>query len=162
MKLLQSVVATLLIMVVMCGQQQPRGWRGIVPLRSTRADVLRLFGPPNIGNRLYEIDDYRILFVYSDGPCATAEAGWNVPRDTVVSISLAPNRDLKLSDLHIDKKKFKKHRDAELPDILHYTNESDGISISASAGEVRNIYYSPTSKDEHLRCPNKSSKSKLR
>jgi hypothetical protein len=96
MKLLQTILATLLIMAPMCGQQQPRGWRGIVPLRSTRADVVRLFGPPNIGDHLYDVGDYRILFVYSNGPCEKGESGWNVPRDTVVSISLAPNKDFKV------------------------------------------------------------------
>lgn len=153
MKILQTILATLLIMAPMCGQQQQRGWRGIVPLRSTRADVIRLLGPPNMGNDLYEIDDHRVFFVYSDGPCEKGKSGWNVPRDTVVSISLAPNQDMKFSDLHIDKKKFKKHRDRELPNILYYTNEADGISISVSEGEVRDIYYTPASKDDHLRCP---------
>lgn len=165
MKLLQTMFAILVVLVPTCGKQQPRGWRGIVPLHSTRADVIRLLGPPNVGDHLYEVDDYRIFFVYSDGPCEKGKSGWNVPRDTVVSISVAPNRDLKFSELRVDKKKFKKHRDKELPDILHYTNESDGISISVSEGDVRNIYYNPTSKDDHLRCPSStanSSKNTLR
>jgi hypothetical protein len=151
MTILQTILATLL-MATTCGQQQPKGWRGIVPLRSTRAEVIRLLGQPNIGNDLYEIDDNRIFFVYSDGPCEKGRPGWNVPPDTVVSISVAPNHELKFADLRIDKKKYRKHQDSELPDIFHYTNDIEGISISVSEGDVRNIYYTPGSKDEHLRC----------
>lgn len=153
MKILKATVICLLIAGPTLAQAQSKGWRGIIPLRSTRADVVRLLGPPNIDGDLYEVDDYRVFIDYSDGSCEKGNPGWNVARDTVVSISLAPNQDLKFSALHIDKKKFKKYQDRELPDVFHYTNDSEGISISVSEGEVRDIYYTPTSKDDHLRCP---------
>lgn len=153
MKILQVTFISLLIAVPMSAQAQSKGWRGIIPLRSTRADVIRLLGPPNLDGRLYEIDNKTVHIDYSDGPCQKGRSGWNVPRDTVVSISLAPNQDLKFSDLHIDERKYKKSKDGELPDIFYYTNDAEGITIEVSEGEVRSIYYNPTSKDDHLRCP---------
>lgn len=153
MKILQVTLTGLLVMLPIFAQSQQKGWRGIIPLRSTRADVIRLLGPPNIEGRLYELEGYRIFIDYSDGPCEKGRSGWNVPRDTVLRISLAPNEDLKFSDLQIDEKKYKKAKDGELPDIFYYTNDQEGITISVSEGEVRNIYYDPTSKDDHLRCP---------
>jgi hypothetical protein len=40
-------------------------WRGIVPLRSTRADVVRLLGKPNELGR-YEVNGERADIIYSD------------------------------------------------------------------------------------------------
>jgi hypothetical protein len=153
MKTLQTTLTALLLMVPTCPQRKPMGWHGVIPLRSTRADVVRLLGPPNVDGRYYEINNNTVHIDYSDGPCEKRKTGWNVPRDTVVSISLAPTNDLKFSELQIDKKKYKKSMDGELPNVVYYTNNAEGITISVSEDEVRNIYYSPTSKDEHLRCP---------
>jgi hypothetical protein len=153
MNLLLTVLT--MLMTLLAGvQKEPTGWHGIVPLRSTRADVIRLLGSPTIDGRYYEIDDNTVYIDYSDGPCEKGKSGWNVPRDTVVRISVAPNEDLKFSDLRINRKKFKQSRDGELPGIVYYTNDVQGITIAVSEGEVRNIYYRPTSKDNHLRCPN--------
>ena len=153
MRILQVNLICLLFAVPMSTQAQHKGWRGIIPLRSTRADVIRLLGPPNLDGRLYEIDNKTVHIDYSDGPCQKGRSGWNVPRDTVVRISLAPNQDLMFSDLHIDQKKYKKSEDGELAGIFYYTNDAEGITISVSQGEVRNIYYNPTSRDDRLRCP---------
>jgi hypothetical protein len=138
--------------LVVSAQSLPHGWRGIVPLRSTRADVVRLLGPPNTEGGQYEWKHTTIVIDYSDGPCETGRSGWNVPRDTVVRISMAPTEDLRFADLHIDEKKYKRSEDGELPGIFYYTNDAEGITISGSQVEVRNIYYNPTSSDDHLRC----------
>lgn len=153
MNILLMTLTALLITLPTCAQSKPIGWRGIVPLRSTRADVNRLLGSPNVEGKYYEIGNYVVHIDYSDGPCEKGKSGWNVPRDTVVSISLSPNQALKFSDLQIDKKKLKKSKDGELPGIVYYTNDAEGITISVSDEEVRNIYYNPTSKDKSLRCP---------
>lgn len=152
MKILLIMLTTVLSMAPMCVQRPAAVWHGIVPLRSTRADVIRLLGPPNAQGGYYEIDDYTVVIDYSDGPCEKGRSGWNVPRDTVISISLAPNHDLKFSDLHVDKKNYKQFKDGELPGVVYYRNDAQGITISVSEGEVRNIYYTPTLKDEHLKC----------
>lgn len=152
MKTLLMTLITALLIAPTCSQQPPTVWHGIIPLRSTRADVIRLIGPPTGDGKYYEIDDYTVQIDYSDGPCEKGRSGWNVPRDTVISISLAPNHDLKVSDLHLDKKNYRRSKDGELPGIVYYTNDAQGITISVSEGEVRNIYYNPTLKDEHLKC----------
>lgn len=159
MNLLLTTLIALVVIVPTCAKPQSKGWHGIVPLRSTRADVIRLLGAPNVDGKYYEIDNYTLYIDYSDGPCEKGKSGWNVPRDTVVRISLAPTKDLKYGDLKIDRKKYKKSKDGELPEIIYYTNDAEGITISVRGGEVRNIYYNPTSKDDYLRCPSSASKS---
>jgi hypothetical protein len=152
MNILLTTVIAFLITLPTCAQPKRTEWHGIVLLRSTRADVNRLWGSPNADGGYYEIDNFVVHVDYSDGPCEKGKPGWNVPRDTVVSLSLSPNQTLKFSDLHINKKKLKKSMDGELPGIVYYTNDTDGITVSVSGDEVRNIYYNPTSKDNHLRC----------
>ena len=45
---------------------QAKEWRGIVPLKSTRADVERLLGKPN-GLGRYEFDNERAYIDYAKG-----------------------------------------------------------------------------------------------
>lgn len=151
--MLLMITTALLVILPTCAQVTAAPWHGVTPLRSTRADVARLLGPPNLDGRYYEIDNFTVHIDYSDGPCQKGRSGWNVPRDTVVSLSLAPTQELKFATLKIDKKKYKKSQDAELPEVIYYTNEAEGVTISVSEGEVRNIYYTPAAKDAHLRCP---------
>ena len=81
--------------------------------------------------------------------------GWNVPRGTVISISVEPNVKPKLTDLKLDESKYDKARDPEVLFITYYTNEEEGISIEVNTeeGTVTTFRYSPMSKDNHLRCP---------
>ena len=53
---------------------QAQGWRGIVPLHSTRADVERLVGSPMTPNGItYDLKNERVNVVYSDGGCAKGQ-----------------------------------------------------------------------------------------
>src|ERR1700720_1961854 len=51
---------------------QSNAWRGLVPLRSTRADVERLLGPPMVlvaGSYSYETKEEKVRVLYSEGSC---------------------------------------------------------------------------------------------
>ena len=54
---------------------QAKGWRGIVPLHSTRADVEQLLGPPDRkGNKpvvSYDLEKEQVTIIYSREPCST-------------------------------------------------------------------------------------------
>lgn len=82
MKILQMTFSGLLVVLPLFAHSQSKGWRGIVPLHSTRADVIRLLGPPNLDGDLYDLDNKTVHIEYSDGPCEklrtppTSTGGW--------------------------------------------------------------------------------------
>jgi|ERR1041385_1554243 hypothetical protein len=149
MKLPIKIITCCLVLLSINVAIQAQGWRGIVPLHSTRADVERLFGAPNSQDGFYEFKSESVEFFYSKGPCVN---GWNIPRDTVINIRVIPKRDLRLSQIKIDIRGFKKTKDGELPGIYYYTSEEKGITIKTSAGLVVDVTYSWTNKDRNLLC----------
>ena len=142
-------------------QPQANCWRGIVPLRSTRADVEKILGPPTPESKASDAATYktkteRVFVLYSTGACdGKPSNGWNVPRGTVISISVEPTVKPKLTDLKLDESKYDKARDPEVLFLTYYTNEEEGISIEVNTeeGAVTTFRYLPMSKDSHLRCP---------
>lgn len=131
---------------------QQAGWRGILPLHSTRSDVERLIGPPmRPGGITYDLRTERVNVAYSQGGCETGEE-WNVPSGTVTMITIYPQTKVMLSDLEIDLNRFHKFLDPHIGDSI-FTNEAEGMSLrTASSGEVISIQYFPQTNDDHLRC----------
>src|ERR1700682_866381 len=76
-------------------------WQGIVPLHSRRSEVDRALGPPiDRSGSLYETKNEKVFIWYSDEPCHKGISElWNVPKDTVLSITLYPKRRMSISDL---------------------------------------------------------------
>src|SRR5947209_6711664 len=126
---------------------QAKGWRGIVPLHSTKADVISRLGRPNLDGNRYELTNERATIIYSDGPCVADR--WNMPKDTVIAIMTEPNDNITLSDLHLNLSRYIKRQDHEVLDAYHYTNDSEGLEIAVVDGFVSYIYYTPTAKDAY-------------
>lgn len=135
-------------------------WRGIAPLRSTRADVERLLGSPTEPHGFtYETSNERVTVLYSGGLCGKAGSEvWNVPRDTVTSITVQPKTKLLVSDLQLDRSKYKKVSDPLIADVVYYSNVEEGVNVETRAYEevVISITYTPAAKDDYLRCPSSS------
>jgi hypothetical protein len=148
------------IVICICGViaafsvSKAQGWRGIVPLHSTRADVERLIGSPMETNGItYDLKSERVNVVYSNGSCKTGKAEWNVPSDTVIGMTIYPQTKLMLSDLRIDLNNFEKFIDPRNPNSVSYSNQQEGIGIvTRSNRTVIVIEYFPAAKDKHLRC----------
>ena len=138
----------------------PKGWRGLLPLRSTRRDVETLLGSPQTtGGSSYETEDASIFVEYSDGPCEKGwPYGWNVNKDTVVRITVSPKNTVRLADLNLDEKKYVMSRDSHINTKVHYVNHNDGIAIEFDeiAGRVRSFSYQPATSDLKLRCADAS------
>ena len=84
---------------------QGKGWRGIVPLRSTRADVERLLGPGNNGH--YQFDEQRVHVNYVEGGCNPVNGCLClIPKGTVISIYVQLEVQMRFSGINIDKKKY--------------------------------------------------------
>jgi len=136
-------------------------WNGIVPLKSTRADVEKILGTPLDYSRAkyaaaYNTKTARVSVIYSTGSCSVKpNNGWNVPELTVVSIFVEPNEKPKFSKIKIDESRFKRSEDPEVLGMVHYTNEKDGISLTVNSSEdtVASYSYFPKSKEDFLKCP---------
>jgi hypothetical protein len=138
---------------------EPKGWRGIVPLHSTRAEVEKLLGPPTEQQTefsvVYRTENETVIIYYARGlPCGIGEkySQWRVPAGTVESIFITPNMSSPLSKLTIDESKYKKKSGGHRAEDVYYINEQDGETIRVFNNEVMDITYSPAAGDEHLRC----------
>jgi hypothetical protein len=129
-------------------------------LHSTREDVERLIGPAYDATKsLYKSNLENISIRYSEGPCI-GSTGWKVSVDTVLDITIYPQPygRIRLADLDIDRGRFKKEDDPEIPNIYYLINEKDGITIYVSKDQVigedrvTGFNYKPTAKDKGLRC----------
>lgn len=138
---------------------QSKGWRGIAPLHSTRADVERLLGPPIDPDKEYvsvhKLENEVVFIVYASGPpCGMdAQRMWKVPRGTVVSITTSPKTKIRFSELQIDENKYRKTDGGHVPGYTYYINEEDGLKFEVIKDEVASITYFPSAKDNSLRCP---------
>lgn len=168
-----KILSCSFLLIVTFGSATAEGWRGIVPLESTRQDVERILGRAAGPDRpLYRLPDLIVSVEYARYGCDQAPKvpGWpvapvqmNVPPGTVISIRVVPKDKVKLSSMGIDATKIKRvHGDEDLPSHFYYVNETEGliIEVFAQPGEVvHSLIYRPQAKDAHSRCPGKASPS---
>ena len=157
--LLKIFMLVLFIMASETSFTEAKGWRGIIPLQSKRADVVRLLGQPAEPGGygvLYKLEEEIVFIEYSSGPCSKdREGGWNVARDTVVSISVTPKKKLQFTDLNLGDN-YRKGPSGDVIDIVNYTNEQDGViyEVDDNTGIIRAISFQPGIENRHLLCTN--------
>ena len=153
---LKIVLLTFLLVV----STQGKAWRGIVPLRSTRQDVERILGPSKDAcNCIYITPTEVVTIDYARDSCAVNPQGWDVPRDTVVTINVSFIHPPKLSDLKVDTRKYKRMSDLHTP-ATYYSNETEGMMYQVSEdGMVALAVHGPTSDDFKLKCDYHQSRS---
>ena len=136
--------------------QEPRGWRGLVPLQATRRDVERLVGAPKTpGGSTYEKDGFSVYVDYSDGPCEKGwPYGWNVASDTVTSMLVVSKNHVVVAFAK-DNKKYQRIPDPHVQARVHHVDHDQGVDIIVDETDdsIKGINYIPTSADEKLRCP---------
>jgi hypothetical protein len=140
---------------------QTNAWRGIRPLHSTRDDVEKSLGRPlkQLLNQtyLYATDDEKIHVQYSEGPCSDSNAGiWNVAANTVLRLTVYPQKTLLLRDLRLDEKKYDRSPDPNIPHMFFLVNPEEGVMIQTQDRDgyeyVFSIEYSRSNEDIGLRC----------
>lgn len=150
-----QIIITLFAFLVYLAPQsdEERGWKGIVPLHSSNADVVEKLGFPNGGPSVtYKLDKVNVDIQYSSSDsCAS---GWNIPAGKVlhITVRIKPDSWPKLLELNLDLSQYEKTTDGELPDITYYKNKSKGVTYVVWRDEVRQIEYGPSESDENLRC----------
>jgi hypothetical protein len=148
-KLLSCVVALL----ALAGVSQAKAWRGIVPLHSTREDVVRLLGQcsdphPGCGFSIVT-EDVRIVFSSNHEYAPDCEK--RLPPGVVLQIEITPKTDVRLSDLYADPGKLKETVGYTRPGSA-YVDEEEGVVYHASDGKVVQMVYIAARKDRPL-CP---------
>ena len=128
-------------------------WRGIVPLRSTRADVERILGKPSRSDYIYDLEQGTVRIAYAQKRCEqgvpSGWGNWNVAKDTVIHVWVETDfsvRSLRGRNLE----KFKWYTDDAL--ATYYRLPAQGLEYTVQHGRVRSITYGPTRKDEVLLC----------
>ena len=153
---LKEKVLTILI-VILAAQcfvfAQSNSWNGLTPLRSTRADVEKLFGAAKecLSGCTYRGEKVGLEVFYAEREC---DGGWNVPKDTVIRFDLYSFDEGKSFDeLKLDRNKFSYTVDDAM--FGTWTNPEDGLSYYFGNFDrfLRSIGYIPKKSDNlNLRC----------
>jgi hypothetical protein len=159
------VLSCVCVTILLPASLPAKGWRTIVPLRSTRSEVEAILGKPqapaNKHSLIYHTDKEVVLIDYEDDQPCSQTGGWRVPAGTVTSITVSPKSELKLSDLRFDESKYKKVHTPDMPaERFIYVNHAEGESLDVFRGSVMSLTYFPEAKDEYLRCSKAHSSSK--
>jgi len=135
---------------------QDKGWRGIVPLHSMRADVERLLGSPDDPKKehsvVYNTSHETVIVDFATGQPCDSRDGWNVSSGTVTDLVITPKRKFPVDDLGIDLSAYTRRPDQHRPDIVTFVNEDRGESITVYQGEVQYLHYFPSASDAGMGC----------
>ncbi len=155
----QPVVLCLAIPLLQQGTIS-KGYRGIVPLRTTRSQVEKLLGPSKTLDNLstYYFQNEAIEIFYSRYRCGDSRNldKWNVSPNTVISVKVIPNTKFPLAELPFDFSKFKQERGSfDALDESRLISDEDGITLAySSAHNMIDWYaYGPKLSDQAKRCP---------
>ena len=157
-----AIILTVLILlfqpIFLINQTEEKGWKRIMPLRSTKKDVEEILGSPK-ENNLYETEKEKIIVWYSKGRCRrNKSSNWNVPKDTVLTFTVIPKEKLLISTfINSIEGQFKREIDYKSEGIYHYYNEDHSVFIETrilpEGGEdIILIDYLPTTEDKKFRC----------
>ena len=147
------MLCTALFVMCITVNLQAKEWRGITPLRSTRADVERLLGQENELKR-YQFENERAYIFYSQAPCGmkgvtevTEKCRCLIPDGTVVSINVTVEETRKFSALKLNKREFQK--EFVLPGMYDYSNLREGVryTVDERRDQIVEIVYLPSAED---------------
>ena len=148
-------------------RSQPRAavnsWQGLVPLRSTRAEVERLLGPSKSSLSeiyVYDTSEHRVSVSYASDLCSVNGANpIGAASDIALKIAVSPKKVLLVRDLHLNRDKYKRIQDDHPENSVHYLNSFDGITVDAIVNngceQVVGILYHASARDREFRCGNK-------
>ena len=134
---------------------QTNVWNGLQPLRSSKIDVEKKLGKPKppryINDFRYDVDGKIVTIDYSGRQC---DRGWNVPKETVLSIIVPPlaDQNKNANQLGLKEKGFSVSGD----DAFYGTWTNADLGIQYYFGNISEDFlwtkYIPTRIDNQLRC----------
>jgi hypothetical protein len=122
-------------------------FHGIVPMKSTRNDVIKILGKPNKYGR-YDLKDGSVSFYFRPHECSKNEGcACNVPEDTVLTIEIKPAQTIKFDTLKLNLAEFiMKDVSDHVPGIRSYSNTRTGVTYYVSNNIVREIAFTGNEK----------------
>ena len=154
MKTLIEATLVVLVSAIACNSLQAKEWRGLVPLRSTRTDVVRLMGQCSEQREAcrFTLESEDVYILFSRGLATKyAECAERIPPETIMFIQVKPQRPLKFSDQQLDKKKFTSFNpSAPFKRGFQGYRNSAGLVIQAYKGRILQLNYIPDESDRHL------------
>ena len=151
---IKTIIISVCAMVTMATFSEAKEWRGIVPLRSTKADVIRLLGPTSDTNELrsiYRLEKEDLYIVFSSKDFCDTDTK-KVPVGTVLLIQVTPRNKIQLSDFQVDAKFRSFYPSSQNPEYQGYIDEEAGIMLRANKSLVDKVFYFASAKDRDL-CP---------
>lgn len=153
---IQLIILGILISLGLPSQstQSASGWKGILPLRSTRKDAERMLGQPTGACRcFYRFGGDRIIIDYSDEVCHPGGPDESkIPKDTVTYITVYPEVKPKALDLKLDGSDYERTEDREIKGLFYYSNPKNGITVAVDLGIVSHFYYGPVAGESIPSC----------
>lgn len=153
MKTFLKTSLSMLLLLVASEYSVAKEWRAITPLRSTRADVVRLFNQCSDQREAcaFTVGNDRVYILFSGGLTDDhGECARRLPSETVMFIDVELKTTQKIKSLNLDKKEFRTFNPAEpyKMGLKGYWNESDGLLINTLRGEVIQIDYLASAADK--------------
>lgn len=149
----------MIIFLILIGFTQifAQEWSSLVVLKSTRADAEKILGPSNSkkeGYGAYENEEAKIYIWYSTKKCTYEGIKWNLPTDTIVSISLDFHKAQSLSSFINKKDKYVKTQDEKFDYYFFYTSTDGTFQITTTLFEgeekVIGVSFNPSNKNKVL------------
>ena len=144
---------SLVFVVSAAGSSFAAEWRGIVPVHSTRTDVVRSFNECHEKKEhcSFTLEDQKVSVVFSGWQRAFSGCQNNVPADTVLLVSVSVNRPIERRDLKVNLKKFKSFNPGGR-DYRGYIDENAGLLVQSHNGKVLEFVYIASREDKSY-CP---------
>lgn len=138
-------------------QNDTEPWHSIKLLKSTRAQVEKIFGSPekkDCISCIYKIADGKIQIDYSTIPCKSSLEGWNVPPDTVLKLKVIPKEFIEFSDLKLNEKDYEEYDPYGGEPIQTFLlNKNTGAFYEVfDKKKITSFFFEPDETDSNLRC----------
>lgn len=130
-----------------------KDWRGIVPLHSTKDDVIRLLGQPtdiSESRAKYHLKDEDVYIVFSSKELCNSVR--KVNPGTVLMIEVTPHGKKRLQEFQNDLRLFRRF-DPSSPRNMGYSayiNDEEGFIIRSYKGIVEKLFYLASAKERGL------------
>ena len=127
------------------GQTIENGWKGIEPLKTTKSEVEKILGKPEIDNdgfHKYRLDGAYIRINYSSIPCREDFFGrgkYKVPADTVLDYSVHWSDGINIVEISFDRKSFHRETDGHVAGLVHYISSEGDVLITADIHDKTEI-----------------------
>ena len=156
MRFALPITLAVLFITIITGNSNAKAWHGIVPMHSTRADVIKMFGTgddqEDLGSR-FSFSGEAVSIIYSTKDSILGECVRNLPSDLVLQVNVFPRLQPTFANLGLNDASLRKVVASQDHPMRSdgFIDDEEGLVISVN-GTVEKITYLPTKADRE-RCP---------